>query len=349
MSIEIKKEGYKRKLETIKEKVEQIQNQSREPVAPYPPHGTSHSKKLEELLDVLFPGEESEKVNEVFSDKEKFLLFASIWLHDVGMYPQLFPDDPDPNTWDTEDLEEWDREILRKTHHERSKRYILEKWKDLGLENGEARDLALICKHHRKSQKLPESKYVDEKTRLIIAYLRLLDALHIPNRPSKGELSKLRTYLAYGMDPVSKFHWYKSFYVSGIESSPDELKLTIKFVLPEEWKNKEEKIFPLIRAIETDIRDELDAMKDILMESKVKYDLPAYIYVDHSFKLTPLTSQEVDELESLLAIIVLFDPTISPNSGELINIVLDGLERCVDIRAYPKSPAALKVIHEHAK
>lgn len=102
------------------------------------------------------------------------------------MYPQLFPDDPNPDIWSKEELEKWDREVLRKTHHERSERYILEKWEDLGLEKGEDEILALICKYHRKSQKIPE--YMDEKIRLIIAYLRLLDALHIPDRPGEENL-----------------------------------------------------------------------------------------------------------------------------------------------------------------
>ena len=336
MSIEIKEEGYKRKLETIKEKVEQIENQSRDPIVPYPPHGISHSEKLEELLDVLFPGEESDKVNEVFGDREKFLLFAAIWLHDVGMYPQLFPDDPNPSTWSREDLEEWDREVLRKTHHERSERYILKNWENLGLEEGEAEILALICKYHRKSQKIPE--YIDEKIRLVIAYLRLLDALHIPDRPSRERLRRLKTYLAYGMDPVSKFHWYKSFYVpkDGIKPFPNELKLVIKFILPEEWNkirntccNGKEKMSPLVRAVVTDVKDELDAVKDILVESKVKYGLPAYIYVEPDFELRSLLPERIDELEQLLAIIELFDPAIAPNSAELINTVLDGLERCI--------------------
>lgn len=108
------------------------------------------------------------------------------------------------------------------------------------------------------------------------------------------------------MDPVSKFHWYKSFYVpkDGIKPFPNELKLIIKFILPERWSknNGREKMSPLTRAIVTDIKDELDAVKDILVESKVKHDLPAYIYVEHDFELRSLLPKKVDELESLLAI-----------------------------------------------
>lgn len=272
-------------------------------------------------------------MNEVFSDREKFLLFAAIWLHDIGMYPQLFDDDPNPSTWSREDLEEWDREVLRKTHHERSERYVLKNWKNLGLEEGEAEILALICKYHRKTQKIPE--YIDEKIRLVIAYLRLLDALHIPDRPSRERLRRLKTYLAYGMDPVSKFHWYKSFYVpkDGINPLPNDLKLVIKFVLPEKWSeiknNGKKKMSPLVRAVVTDVKDELDAVKDILVESKVKYGLPAYIYVEPDFELRSLLPERIDELEQLLAIIELFDPAIAPNSAELINTVLDSLERCI--------------------
>lgn len=334
------------RLETIKRRINEIEAGSRAPIVPYTPHGVSHSQKLEKLLDVLLPGEESVKVNKIFNDKERFLLLAAIWLHDIGMYPQLFNDDPNPATWNSNDLEEWDREVLRKTHHERSERYILENFENLNLEKDEYRHLAFICRYHRRSQKLP-TKHVDKNILLITAYLRLLDAFHIPDRPSPTELNKLRTFLAYGMDPISKFNWYRSFYVSKIESSPTELKLTIKFVLPQEWKDKEEKMSPLVRAIETDLRDELDAVKDILIEGKVKYDLPAYIYVDHSFELTPLTPQELDELESLLAIIELFDPTISPNSGELIKIVLDGLEKCVDINKVDPSIKALRTYHQN--
>jgi translation initiation factor 2B subunit (eIF-2B alpha/beta/delta family)/predicted transcriptional regulator len=337
MPIELKEEKYKQKLKRIKEIINQIQNQSRSCIVPYSPHDTSHSEKLEALLDNFFPDKEIDTVNKVFNDKEKFLLLGAIWLHDVGMYPQLCPNDPNPNSLSRDELEEWEREVLRKTHHERSEKYILENWENLNLENGEAQDLALICKYHRKSQNMPA--YTDEKVRLIIAYLRLLDALHIPDRPSKDKLSQLRTYLAYKMDPISKSHWYKSFYVAGVELLPDELELSIKFILPERWSknNGKEKMSPLVRTIMTDIRDELDAVKDILVKSKVKYSLPAYMRVTYDFKLTPLLPKEIDELESLLAIIELFDPTIAPNSSELINIVLDGIERCVDINKLDSS------------
>jgi len=322
-------EPYKSKLEHIKLEVRKIEGNSRKSLVPYTPHGVeSHIVQLEKLFDNIFPGEYIKTANDYFNDKEKFLFLASLWLHDVGMYCPLISGDPSENNTSMEELKKWDEEERRKKHHERSQRFILENYQQLGLDNNEAKDIALICLSHRKSQKIPE--YTDDNIKLIIAYLRLLDALHIPERPSRDDLGKLRDYLASGMEPVSKFHWYKSFYVSEIKAEPDDLKLTIKFMLPREWIKNNEKMNPLINSVEIDIKDEIDAVKDILIKAKIKKNLPAYIYVDHDFKLTPYIEEEVDALDSLLAIIRLFDPSISPNSGEIINIVLDNMKRGIE-------------------
>jgi translation initiation factor 2B subunit (eIF-2B alpha/beta/delta family) len=322
-------EYYEKKLNTIKNTIRNLENGSRSPLVPYTPHGIdTHIIKLERHLDDIFPEEEMRHVNKLFSEKDKFLFLAGIWLHDVGMYSPLLPDDPDESITSNAELKKWDEEVRRKMHHERSESYVLQNYRNLGLEDKEARDIALICLSHRKSRKIPE--YTEENICLIIAYLRLLDALHIPERPSRDEIGTLRDYLAYGMEPVSKFHWYKSFYVSEIRPSPEDLKLTIKFALPREWINNTKKMDPLIRSIERDILDEIDAVKDILIKAKIKHQLPAYIYIDHDFKLTPFMPEEVASLDSLLAIIRLFDPTMSPNSGEIIKIVLEGIGMCVE-------------------
>lgn len=282
----------------------------------YPPHDDTHSQKIQKILKKLLPDEQV--VNKAFSDDEKFLLLAAVWLHDVGMNPELFGDEVP--------TEEGDKE-LRKVHNVRSAKWIKSHCAQLRLSEQECERLATIALLHRKAEKIPDD--LDIKTRLIIAYLRLADALHIPDRAPLGEL---KTHLASGMDAVSKFHWFKSFYVIDSEPSEEEFKITVKFKKPVSWNgNPEEDMSPLVDVLNTELKDEIDSVKSILLEGKLRLGLPAYIDIDSTFERTYMEEERISELYELLAIIELFNPIMTPNSGAVVDIVLNQIKRYADI------------------
>jgi hypothetical protein len=146
-----------------------------------------------------------------------------------------------------------------------------------------------------------------------------LNPLHIPDRAPLGDL---KTHLAYGMDPTSKFHWFKSFYVLDSEPSEKEFKVTVRFKKPISWNgNPEEDMTPLVDVLIAELKDELDSVKSILLEGKLRFGLPAYIGMDSTFERTYMENTRITELYELLAIIELFNPIMTPNSGAVVDIV----------------------------
>ena len=324
------------KLESIKKIVKDRWKNARKFKIPYTPHDQTHSEKIESILYdlLLLDDNETGRSIDSFTNDEKFLLLAAVQLHDIGMCPNLtiLPDLPD--------------EELRKTHHERSAEFIkLEPELQTILTAQERDRLSTICFLHRKSEKIPDKLF--DKIQLLIAYLRIADALHIPDRAPLGEL---RTHLASGMDPVSKYHWLKSFYITYAgPSKKDSHKLVIKFKKPINWNgNVEKDLFPLLDIIDTEIKDELDSVKDILVAGNLKYNLPVYTEVETDFNETYLNNDELADLMELLGIIELFNPTITPNSGKVIEIVLNQLERCVTI-APEKAKDGIQNVDEYLK
>lgn len=131
------------KLRKISEHVGSKWNKARHPY-PYPPHDHIHSIWVENTLDRLLLGPEGFKKG--LSCDEIFLLLASVWLHDIGMIPDLFNDDKDPKS--EEDMREWDEKV-RNEHADRSARYINENCEDLGLTENKCDILMRMCKLHR--------------------------------------------------------------------------------------------------------------------------------------------------------------------------------------------------------
>ena len=320
-------EGNENRLEEkIRNTVRNRWEQVRPYVMGYPPHGPSHCEKVEVKLNQLLPDEKSEKL----SEEERFLLLASVWLHDIGMHPELrdvFPNDPRAVVGD-DALREWEKDTLRPTHADRSATFIKRKASELGLTSRESDLLATICRNHRKSANLHKVR-LDDRYRLLIAYLRLADALHIPERAPSGELKK---YIQYGMDAKSKFHWFKSLYTSDIKVLPDD-KIVIKLRTPDKWTgNLQEDVKPLIAVLKTELEDELDSVKYFLLKSRLdkKLELPAYLTVecdpDRDIEGIHMEPEEIRDFRQLLGIIKLFDPTQSPNSGSIIDTVLGQIE-----------------------
>lgn len=324
-------ETNEKRIKKIRELVDKTWRESRHFIKPYTPHDATHSLKIEEILIslLLLDNEEGRKQARTnLNDNEKFLLLAAVWLHDIGMCPTLKELSGLSKHASQAEQENWDAKV-RAEHHKRSAQFVKqnETLKSVLTEN-ERDFLSTICFFHRRAENIPLQQY--DKIRLIIAYIRLADALHIPDR---APLSELRTYLAYGMDPVAKYHWFKSFFILYAGPSKDNpWKIMIKIKKPVSWNgNAEQDMASLKWVINTELNDELDSIKDILVNGKYKYELPAYTEIEFDFDEVYLSNDEIADLRELLGIIELFNPTLSPNAGKMIGIVLNQIERIVDI------------------
>ena len=155
----------------------------------FTPHGPEHSKTLENTLYNLMPmpsEPQNGKLNyylngcefakkEQLTESERFFLIVSAWLHDLGMIRQ-----PDKD-------KELTDEQIRDNHHIRSEKYIAENFSKFQLTDGEASLLGIMAYYHRRRcpiEACPEKLTIaghegDIRVRLLAAYLRLADALHV--------------------------------------------------------------------------------------------------------------------------------------------------------------------------
>ena len=298
---------------------------------PYTPHDYTHSIRVEELLYEFFSPEE---LNEKLSSEEIFLLLASIWLHDIGMIPQLFSGEKVPK--EREKMIECNKKV-REKHEERSERYISENKDILRLPEDEANALMEICRHHRfrkykEFKRLPrERKILGDLVHIpwLIACLRLADAFHIPHRTGIKE-KEFRIYIALGLDVISKINWLKSKYAWRVFADKKMFKISIVLKKPPRDKypkNWDEEMKPLKRMLEIELQNELDAVREILIEG----GLPVYLITECKCEeFRNMSLEDVKELGKLLTDIELFDPTMSPNATSVQNAVLKEIDLILD-------------------
>lgn len=302
----------KKRLEGIHEEIERIWRSCGSSY-PYLPHDDTHCERVEERIYQLIP---KEKFKQPLSQEEIFLLLASVWLHDVGMCPELFEyDKREPR-----DLEETkDRNSkVRKEHAERSEKYVKENGERLRLTDIEINHLMRICKLHRHKayKELYSEQWIEDNVRrpLLIAYLRFADALHIPQR---AEAKEFKLYLSFGMGSISRFHWFKSTYAHNISILPNEFKIVI--VLKRPPTILAEDMQPLEDLLQREVQDELDSIKDILSKGSISL----YLTVEcTSIEVLNMSEKDERQLKELLGNIELFDPTLTPNASSVINNAL---------------------------
>jgi len=222
-------------------------------------HNTLHSNKVVELIFELIP-KKTHKGSNVFTNKEWFYLLSSAWLHDIGMIKGL--------------LKENDSyEIIRINHHERSVKYIKKNRIQMRLDQSDVLILSKICQYHRRHKNILECEelFDDVRIRLVAAYLRLADGLHIDK--SRVPESTYELLKAADMPWENRFHWMKSQWVISVKPDFQNNKIVIN-VIDDKLNNNEKSI--LSEAIERDITEELYGIKDVL----IKGDITFYLEVD---------------------------------------------------------------------
>lgn len=296
------------RLETIRDHV-----RGKWSVAPelkyYTLHDDRHSERVERELYELLPDEQFRKL----TPKERFLLLASAWLHDIGMIPDLFGEEDERLT----EIE------VRETHQERSERYINSTavWPVLGLRPEETTSLGIICRYHRKTEDL---RKCNEKipipggqirTRLLAAYLRIADALRIADLSGVPE-REFRTNLIMGMGPESAFHWLKSKYAQGTSLAEERYTITIFLKRP---NNSNENIEPLGNFLCEEIQEELDSSMDTLRQGGLAF----YQKVNYKTIDVPFSP---DEIESLRWVLGQIETIFSTSASMAINSVLNNIQ-----------------------
>ena len=308
-----------KKLDTIRKYATKIWQDFRKikniDLYPYPSHDHNHCLSTEKVLDELIPKNNWKKLHYF----EIFLLKASIWLHDIGMQPKILDEDEKVNFSNPRKAQSWFQKIRGK-HAQRSVTFIDENLKELGLDDLEDAYINIlqelcIAHGHRAHQKLYQLEWIQDNIRmqLLIAYLRLADALHIPQAPDPRAFKK---FLSIGIDTVSRFHWLKSKYGNRIKCDPVNFKINFFLKHPKGIRRKE--MQPIVDLVIKTLQDELDSIKEILSKGGVSF----YSTVDGSSKpVATMNKADADELRELLANLRLYDTKMTPSARAVIDSV----------------------------
>ncbi len=276
-------------------------------------HDDSHSKTVEAVIDELIP----ENRRDLLHPEEQFYLKCSAWLHDLGMILDLFGP-------------EVEFAQARDTHHERSAEYVRTRRKDLDLDPTEAHIIGELCRYHRRKKDIAdcEATIGRVRPRLLAAYLRLADALHVDR--TRTDESLYRLLLAAGMPWESRFHWLKSRWVHSVV--PEHESLTIRVSVSDAPPGSS-KCGLLPRLVVDEIREELESVRDILIRGGISY----FLDVIPEPIPGPLNEQDTMELELVLSNIELQNLS---SAGEVADSVAETLLKFSD--SGPEAYAAIR-------
>lgn len=202
----------------------------------YTDHTVAHSDRIMEVLIKLMG-------NKVELNKyEKFILFASVYLHDIGMQ---IP----PNLVVKKKYSRAEEKLIRDQHNNTSAVMIENSVKprsslpSLGLESCSlcAEFIAQVCKYHRvlPMVDLKDTPFLGETIRipLLTALLRLGDELDADWRRVCMSVLKITP-----IPLESKYHWWSHHYVKSVEIV--DRQITLSFVFPSEYEGT-----PLVDAL----------------------------------------------------------------------------------------------------
>ena len=304
-------ERYIQKLTFIREYVTNLWRENRGLPARYTLHDDSHSEMVERAIFKLIP---ETKYSE-FSEPEKFYLLSSVWLHDIGMIPELFG-------------RKDDYKKLRYEHHIKSQRYIEENRQKLGLHHSEANIIGEICKYHRKSEDILECQETTAgsiRLQLLASYLRLADAIHIDR--TRVDESLFKIFLETGMPWDSMYHWLKSFWIDDVSLDFDNLTITIHLLISQK---DAENVEIISNMIEEEVRTELYTVKDILIRGGISY----FLDVETKFGLGIEESQKIDLKQIIGNIQLERKPSASDVMDTIVNTILPILDLSDKRQAY---------------
>lgn len=227
-------------------------------------HSISHSCRMLNYIDKLLDAPQ------ILIDEEKLVLICAVLLHDIGMQAtKKIPLSEMP-------LQNEELEYIREHHHEFSEEIIknsisLDHSKKyyLGLENVGmyVEDIALVAKHHRKSNISSLSNdTVGDKTiriKLLAALIRFADCLDIDFR--RVHIDRL---IIQNIPVESKFYWFSHHYVRALIIENRAIKVCFQF--PKEYQNETTLISTISEYILKEINKHMEQVYFILDEYGIR-------------------------------------------------------------------------------
>lgn len=266
-------------------------------------HDFDHCMNIEYAIHHLIPFDTYEK----FSPKERFTLLASPWVMNYA----------------------WNEPRSRKKPSRLSDDYCYQRASQrleedqhralLGLNEEEARIFRFMITYHPLNKDLqicPETLPDGPnqiRVRLLTAYLRLADAIHVDD--AKGPTSLF--YFLEDPSSLELFHWLKRRLQLII--SPKLNQFSIEVELTHQMSASE----PLIKTIETTLELCVNSVKNTLVRGQIANYLSVII---HATEGPPLPPDRKIELEKLMKEFALSFP---PNAGTLQKLFLSSMREVV--------------------
>jgi translation initiation factor 2B subunit (eIF-2B alpha/beta/delta family) len=290
----------------------------------FTPHDKDHSKAVESIINDLI-----DKSKIYLTNIEKFLLFASVWTHDLGMTQEIALDKL---------RGEYSRLKAREIHEEISAWFLAndKEFRKIFVDNvipdnlfrAWIHSINIISKYHRRKHKISECPKIrhlcgDEEInlRLLACLIRLADTLHVDS--SRFD-KKMYDILQIGnFDMTARFHWLKSYLVSAVSLDIKNQTIFITIDLPElkkddsELRENSEK---LKYFISENIFEDLEAVKDTIKE--YNYEFYSAIKLEENF--CPGFSEEMEK--EVINILRDLNIVSAPNSSNVIQKSLKSIE-----------------------
>jgi translation initiation factor 2B subunit (eIF-2B alpha/beta/delta family) len=272
-------DDYREYFNGIKKAVKNLFDENKNEDLPhFTPHGEMHCHAVEKIIYQITYSK-SKDVLVKLTEKERFCLVASAWLHDLGMLPSIFRV-VYPNLTATPS-------VIREKHHETTAHFLVEYYRRCGVEEEDKELLAEICFYHRGRENLSKCKkefivgFSKKKNliklRLLASYLRLADSLHVDI--SRAPDPNYNICLTYSIPPDSKVHWIKSQIVNGIDIDSENHVITVSFKIPHFEGHGDdkppyefrEKLDSIIRLVMDSLREELTSVLNVLLDYDITY------------------------------------------------------------------------------
>jgi len=302
-------EKHIRELHKNKESFKQLQY--------YTPHGVRHYEAVEEIIYKLVPDESYKKL----SENERFFLLASAWLHDIGMIRGIMDDNTHFHTDD----------YIRDNHHRRSEKYLSTYYSEVAVEEIESVAFGILARFHRRRELITECsetlsipKHGVLRLRVLAAYLRLADALHIDHSRTPSEQYAIT--LTYDIPNKSKIHWLRHQFVSGIQIDNESKKIFIHLKADVEKQDDlkiESRLDTIYDLIIRDLVDELESVKNVLFQANISY----FLNVEQKIHKVELNEQLRRDIRGILGY---FHLTYNPSSSTLARVALRSIKGILD-------------------
>ena len=292
----------------------------------FTPHGPEHSKSVEDIIHRLIP---NKNLFKRLTERERFYLLASAWLHDIGMIWGIAKEDsglPD--------------EKVRTTHHERSAKFITNFYMKLDIDPDDVSVLSLLAYYHGADLDdcktvFPTANNEIVRLALLAAYLRIADALDIGQ--SRSPFLSYAICLAYNIPMSSKLHWIKSRLISGMEISPEGHRITVFFKALNDDRNtsrptiSDQNLAKLRKLIMDDLKTNIDSSMSILVREGITYLLDinsCTVKMEIDAQISPELSRLTNNFEMM----------VNPSATKLRRILLGTIKGIIDPNNDGKSP-----------